>query len=447
MRSPLLAMVLCLVGEAFPLKLRFVRDWGCVYSHQTGDLLPARTCAPIRLRANDSVILQLVNGQGYIEESGSFIITGDLYGNYPTTFVSEVRTQQWDKFVEENKCATDDYNQRAIGIVNIWKSTGETSTHDFGTKLSFNPNSYTSQQITYYSSAFGSRCTFSTVSEDTKIYTDYQIVSSLPSDIDTCTVVSDAGCRECAWPYIAKSAGENNCGCSVDRNKVQPEQLLKNSCGVWCQTAGNDGSQYYIDPSLSNFNASVGQIRCACSSPMTGKTVYRQAGVCPIGTALVDTVNDTTGQDYNDLSADTTTLTGGNSNDTETHNRLDTIIGQIKAIRDYLDTVGNGTDTGFWANERDSAISGLDTALNGIGDITDAVEAHSNRGDTTGYNGYTLDSLLDICAPYGDSVKCMSQESTYPMLIASAKWIIRACLFLWGVLMFWMFLSIAKSED
>lgn len=266
---------------------------------------------------------------------------------------------------------------------------------------------------------------------------------------------STPNCKLCAWPYASVS---NGCGCIVDPDHLQPESDLIRICAIWANTAGSDGTQYYYDRSRSNFNPDNGPVRCAASSPSSGKTLFMPAGQCPqnddtyqfgLDSAHADSLGDTLSEGSMKDREPSASGTGsvGNGSDTATHNRLDTIIGQFKGLREYLDTVGSGSDTGFWSNERDSAIFGLDTALNGLSDLTEAVNTHSSRGDTTGYNGYTLDSLLDICAPYGDSIKCMSQESTYPILLASAKWIIRACLFLWGVLMFWMFLSIAKSED
>jgi len=260
---------------------------------------------------------------------------------------------------------------------------------------------------------------------------------------DTCSYGTRAECNLCSWPYMS-APDSLGCGCKVDRSKLQARQLLVARTGLYCATySDGTGRQFYYDESRSNFDPEKGPIKGACSAP-PASTVYVPAGTCPAGTRL-ETVPDSGQSSEGTYAFEDVGVSGGGS-DTGTHSRLDSILGQFKDLREYLDTVGQGGDTGILSAERDSALNGLDTAMAGASALQGVVDAHASRGDTAGFNGWTLDSVLDISVQWNGTVHRMSQESSYPILLASVRWLLRAVLFIWGLLMFWMFLMLAKGD-
>lgn len=280
---------------------------------------------------------------------------------------------------------------------------------------------------------------------------------------NNCGLATNASCEACSWPYASVYDTVQKCGCSIDRSHYQSPEKLASRVYLYCQTYSDpSGVQFYLDRSRSNFDPSKGEIYGACSAPGVG-TVYMPAQTCPTGSAL-DTVitNDTTLQHADGSIPRTQSGSGsGTGSDTATHSRLDSILGRLdtliarqgggtgsdSALINYLDTVGSGNaDTGYFTSEVQDAKAGLDTALNGLPALTSAVSDHASRGDTAGISGYTLDSLINLCVTNGDSLICLSQQTIYPTIIQVAKWIIRICLFFWGLLMFAFFLSLAKGD-
>lgn len=186
--------------------------------------------------------------------------------------------------------------------------------------------------------------------------------------LDTCSFGSAPQCNLCAWPYLAKP-DTIGCGCIVDRSKYQSPQLLQTRVGLYCATySDGSGNQFYLDQSRSNFNSSKGEIKGACSSPMSGKTVYMPSGTCPTGTRLTDTLSDTTSQSALGTigQAPSTGSGGGSGSDTAIHSRLDSILGYLR------DTTGLGE---LWQEPN----------LDGIGDSLQAASAPiSARIDSLG---------------------------------------------------------------
>lgn len=203
--------------------------------------------------------------------------------------------------------------------------------------------------------------------------------------IDTCSIATSGDCNHCAWPY-ATTVNPTQCGCIVDRSKYQSPQMLQKTVYLYCNTySDGTSSQYYLDQSRSNFDASKGAIRGACSSPTSGKTVYRPAGTCPEGTYTAPT-NDTTAQSASGtINEPTNSASGGGSgSDTATHSRLDSILGVLR------DTVGMG-------EKRDSLNSWDSAARESLGDTVIAK-----------YRLSTLDSTINaIPGSDGPCVGCV----------------------------------------
>lgn len=200
----------------------------------------------------------------------------------------------------------------------------------------------------------------------------YSLVAYVnPSDsTNNCPYTTDKSCKNCAWPYLAK-ADSLGCGCRIDYSAYQPKRDLELYAYAYCQTAGNDGTQYYLDQSRSNFDATRGEIIGACSSPSAGVTLYIPAATCPaprIDTTLTDTAQQTP---LTPIPRPTLGGSGGGSgSDTGTHSRLDTILGTLRdtaGIGNKLDTLRSwdsafGDAMGDTVGARD-ALRDLDSSI------------------------------------------------------------------------------------
>lgn len=308
-----------------------------------------------------------------------------------------------------------------------------------------------------------------------------------------CPNVDNTVCQSCAWPYSA-DLDPSECVCRVNYNRLQPYEILLSKCKVWCQTAGDDGSQYYYDPSRTRINDKVAE--CACSSPMAGKTIYMPAQQCPEGSKGVyfDGLNDgDTGQIFNpdvpDNRAGNGTGSGGASDTGIYYTRLDTILDRLYEINTYSVLIGNtldsmrrlmekgdgggpGTDTGTHRRLDDimafmdtSGNSSYDSIRNRIGYVLDSmsndtfdikltidtlmgiINTHSSRGDTSQYDGITLDSMLNFCItmPIQDSTYCLRDTVAWPYIGPWFQWIRRMILVFWGFVCAGIFLGIAHG--
>lgn len=169
----------------------------------------------------------------------------------------------------------------------------------------------------------------------------YIWVSLDPSDTtDQCQYATDKSCQSCAWPYLALK-DTIGCGCRIDKSKYQSVETLDDLPYAYCNTySDGTSSQYYLDRSRSNFDASKGEVYAACSSP-PDKTVYMPVGTCPVGSrADTSITNDSTAQDATGTIGKPPPGTsgggGGIGSDTATHNRLDSILSYLR------DTTGLG---------------------------------------------------------------------------------------------------------
>lgn len=301
-----------------------------------------------------------------------------------------------------------------------------------------------------------------------------------------CEYVNDKACNVCSWPY--KSVRDTvGCGCKIDQSKYQSSDDLKRRVYLYCQTY-NDGTggQYYLDLSRSNFISSNGEIRGACSSPTTGQTVYMPANTCPVGSSVDTLTFDPDSVQPADGTIDPP-LSSGSGSDTATHNRLDSILGNIgrgdTATHNRLDTIidllrnQNGSGSGGYdsalvpkldslrrfldtvgSSSHDSAYNRLQyvfDSLNSdtlqyrpyIDSIMSNINIHASRGDTSMANGITVDSILNFCVSFNDSLHCLKDTPIYPYMVSSVKWIRRLCLAIWAFLCAGTFFSIATGGN
>lgn len=285
---------------------------------------------------------------------------------------------------------------------------------------------------------------------------------------DTCQAPTNAECLRCAWPYQARR-DSLACGCLVDNSRYQSPEQLGLYWQAYCNSySDGSGSQYYIDRSRTNFDPAVGAVRAACSSPSTGRTVYVPAGRCPTGSSQQSLPDSLTG--------DTTQSAPGTvddrppSSDTGVSNRLDTIIGilrsgvggaaggghdtllgrKLDSFRTYIDTAGDVA----YDSIRSRFGSVIDSLANDTFDIRPSIDSlmgiintHSSRGDTTSYDGVTLDSMLNFCItiPIYDSTYCLRDTAAWPYIGPWFRWIRRMILVFWGFVCAGIFLSIAHG--
>jgi len=261
-----------------------------------------------------------------------------------------------------------------------------------------------------------------------------------------CTYTTDAKCEVCAWPYLAvrDTAG---CGCIIDRSKYQAPEKLKKQVAVYCNTySDGTGRQFYLDESRSNFESSKGEIYGACSAPPS-TTVYMPVGTCPPGTRPTsDTIPDSTGQPASGTIGKPTSSGGGgtgNGNDTATHNRLDSILGQLS--RDsFTDSLLNAA--------YDSATAGT----TGLTATTDSISRTgsriaSNYGDTTGNQlGLTDSAAFDISFrnPWDTTSTIRTSEQTgsfFAWVLTVWKTARSIVLAIWGLVCWWIMLTIAGT--
>lgn len=260
---------------------------------------------------------------------------------------------------------------------------------------------------------------------------------------------TNSQCNVCAWPYLAKP--NTTCGCEVDRGRWQPNAQLQSQCYGYCNTYnGGDGVQYYMDKSRSNFDGNNGQTaRCACSSPVNGKTIVRPTQTCPAGSDAYrppeapENPNDT--QKVKGRVPDSVYNSNGGGggagggDDTGTHRRLDSILGRLGR-----------------SSFSDSIIDSLirSDSLNGdsVAWLSDSVTGITYRlglvhGDTGMSHGWTDDSLFRW------SVRMTGLRDTSVTTNEFADWLIpiwkglRALLLaLWGLACFWIYYSIVKGD-
>lgn len=317
---------------------------------------------------------------------------------------------------------------------------------------------------------------------------DVYVQASIDATTPICSTVSVSKCRVCAWPY-ASVPDSNLCGCKVDQTKYQSPGELQTRVALWCNTASPDGTQYYYDQSRSNFVPENGPIVGACTSMQSRKTIYMPTQKCPEGSTPYDPNTDTTfNYDFGDSLQESpgTNLDLGDTvaqnrldsilgrlgiGDTGTHSRLDTIIDLLRnqtgggsggydtslsqkldSLRSYLDTAGRGT--------YDSIQSRLgyviDSISNDTFDIKPTIDSlmgiintHSSRGDTSGYNNLTLDSMLNFCItmPIYDSTFCLKDTAAWPYIGPWFRWIRRMILVFWGFVCAGIFLAIAHGGN
>jgi len=314
----------------------------------------------------------------------------------------------------------------------------------------------------------------------------YVQVSKL-GNADSCSYSSDATCKSCSWPYTGQR-DTSYCGCIVDRSKYQSEEDLKRFAYLYCNSISGS-TQYYLDYSRSNFNISLGSIRAACSSPASGSTVYVPAGTCPVGSHL-DTVSlpDSAYQAADGTVPPSDGISSGSGFDSAAQNRLDSILGNIQrgdvGTHDRLDTIidllrnqpgGSGGYDSSLAPKLDSLRAFLDTTGDGaydsiqsrLGYVIDSISndtfdikptidslmgvinTHSSRGDTSGYDGATLDSMLNFCLtmPIQDSTYCLRDTPAWPYIGPLFRWIRRMILVFWGFVCAGIFLGIAHGGN
>jgi len=270
---------------------------------------------------------------------------------------------------------------------------------------------------------------------------------------DTCKYTSDAQCRICAWPYATRRSS-TGCGCEIDRSKYQAQAQLMSRWYLYCNTySDGTGRQYYTDASRTNLDASKGDVYAACSA-LPNSTVYVPVGSCPTGSRLSDTAasSDTSAQNAGGTVPRPPVGSGGGSggsgSDTATHSRLDSIIGLLHEG----DSGISHTDS-LLSDMYDSMVGGPDTALIRLSlDSLDLISyVHKSRGDTSSAAGITLDSLMNICVPYGDSGSeqyvCTKDQPMFSAAVTTVRWFRRFLLILWGFCCIEVFLAIAKANQ
>lgn len=210
-------------------------------------------------------------------------------------------------------------------------------------------------------------------------------INGNPDQTRLCIVPSAATCMQCAWPYYA-APDTSGCGCSVNTKKLQSKNSLAGQCNAFCNSSSINGNQAYIDYSRSNFDVEASaSIRCACSDPITRKTIYRPTTTCPTGSSSGDDYDGDSTQPakydpstpaVSDTGAAVTIGSGGSDTtlarilgDTAGwrpwHDKLDTLgdsgsdsshgLGDTGVFRDSLSALGNDSvGTGISDGLRDS---------------------------------------------------------------------------------------------
>lgn len=208
-----------------------------------------------------------------------------------------------------------------------------------------------------------------------------------PVSGDVCEPSSEGNCLLCAYPFQA-TADPENCGCIIDRTKLQSQNSLQSICYSYCQITPINGNQSYFDGSRSNFRSSNGPIVCSCSDPITKATVKMPfTGDCPEGTRItfpVDTISDPSKDSLQDVGDNPIDTAGGGGGFDSAGYRgvLDTVLRRYLGdpesgtrVIDSLDSLYGNTDTlnGFSdsALVRDTIISsgsfGADSGTLGLG--------------------------------------------------------------------------------
>lgn len=182
-------------------------------------------------------------------------------------------------------------------------------------------------------------------------------------DSTSCSVPSPSVCNQCSWPYFSlpDSVG---CGCKVYPKQYMSKNQLAGQCNAYCNSTGIVGNQSYIDYARSNFDASLGTPKCACSDPISRQTIYRPTSTCPVGTNSNHDTASSTDTSKQVVKYDPSTSqgsgsasgsgAGGNVSDTAAvrHlSRIDSILGTPSLwdpYRDSLNRFGNDSgDTGI----------------------------------------------------------------------------------------------------
>lgn len=318
-------------------------------------------------------------------------------------------------------------------------------------------------------------------------YIRVKYVGDNPIDRDTCAPMAPVSCQTCAWPYLSVP-DSSGCGCVVDPTKLQSDSRLKLIAYAYCNSVtDSSGSTYYLDYSRSNFDPQNGVIRAVCSSPTTGKSITMPSNSCPSGTYVpLDPFPDSLALEYDSAYQNNKGAKSNDVQDTASRNRLDSILHNVgrgdTATHNRLDTIiellrnnsgGSGGYDSTLVPKLDSLRSFLDTAggssydsaksrlqfvfdsLNSdtlqyrpyIDSIISNMNMHVSRGDTSIANGITVDSILNFCVTFNDSLHCFSDTPIYPYMVASVKWIRRFCLALWAFICAGIFFSISTGGN
>jgi len=289
-----------------------------------------------------------------------------------------------------------------------------------------------------------SKCVDYRASGEPPNYPNVYVLFKFGDSRDKCTYTSDKACNTCSWPYASKR-DSTGCGCKVDRSKYQSAEKLRTAVAVYCNTySDGTGRQYYLDDSRSNFNSANGEVYGACSA-VPNSTVYMPVGTCPLGTHI-DTLTDTTAQPAVSKVPKPTVTGGtgtGTGNDTATHNRLDSILGQLS--RDaFTDSLLNAA--------YDSATAGT-TGLTATTDSISRIGSRiaSNYGDTTGNQlGLTDSAAFDIRLrnPWDTTNTFRTSEQTgtfFGWVLTVWKTARSIVLAIWGLVCWWIMLTIAGT--
>jgi len=211
-----------------------------------------------------------------------------------------------------------------------------------------------------------------------------------PPDSGTCSIPNSSVCLQCAWPYHAVP-DTSGCGCKVFAKQLQSEANLKAQCNAYCNSTSINGNQAYTDWSRSNFTTN-GTQNCACSDPITRKTIYRPISSCPNGTSATEQSATDTG--LQDVQYDPTTNpniagsgsgsgggTGQFDSSSNRHlSRIDSILGSMNdtnGVKGLIDSIqGKG--------KYDSAIEHDTSSIkNQIGQI----QGDTAKSNTQGWFG------------------------------------------------------------
>lgn len=316
-------------------------------------------------------------------------------------------------------------------------------------------------------------------------------VNAAPDTSISCTVPDNLSCETCGYPYHS-APNVDGCGCAVSTTQYASPDRLKLQCYAYCNGEAINGTQAYLDAARSNFDASKGAPRCACSNP--SGTIYRPTQTCPRGSDIRDSVGwDTAAIDSPQTIPYDPSLNPGVGSGSDAgiyRNQLDTIIDRLYDINTYtvlsgntLDSIrrllekgvggGSGSDTGthrrlddimaFMDTSGNSSYDSirdrmgylLDSISNDTFDIKPTIDSlmgiinvHVSRGDTAGYDGATLDSMLNFCItmPIQDSTYCFRDTAAWPYTGPWFQWIRRMILVFWGFVCAGIFLGIAHGS-